>query len=106
MAKAVLLRHKGIVVDETLSAEGVCTSSLNLYKNMIADGYAPEMARSVLPLNTMTNWMWTGSLVAFARVVKLRKDPHAQVEAQELAAMIESVMEKVYPVSWKALMDN
>ena len=54
----------------------------------------------------MTNWMWTGSLVAFHRVVKLRKDTHAQVEAQELAGMIESVMENVYPISWKALMEN
>ena len=106
MAKAVLLRHKGVVVDETLSVEGVCASSLNLYKTMVADGYAPEMARMVLPQNVMTNWMWTGSLVAFARVVKLRTDSHAQQEAQELGWLIHDVVKNLYPVSWKALMDN
>lgn len=106
MAKAVLLRHKGVVVDETLSVEGVCASSLNLYKTMVADGYAPEMARMVLPQNVMTNWMWTGSLVAFARVVKLRTDSHAQQEAQELGWLINDAIKDLYPVSWKALMDN
>ena len=56
--------------------------------------------------NTMTNWMWTGSLVAFARVVKLRTDSHAQQEAQELAKLINDVVAPLYPVSWKALMES
>lgn len=99
----------GLVESSELFEQMIITNSqncLDLYNRLLEADVAPEQARSVLPLNTMTNWMWTGSLVAFARVVKLRKDPHAQVEAQELASMIESVMEKVYPVSWKALMDN
>ena len=54
----------------------------------------------------MTNWMWTGSLVALARVVKLRTDSHAQQEAQELAKLINDVVAPLYPVSWKALMEN
>ena len=99
----------GFVESSDLFEQMIITSSqncLDLYNRLLEADVAPEQARSVLPLNTMTNWMWTGSLVAFARVVKLRKDHHAQVEAQELAAMIEAVMEKTYPVSWKALMDN
>jgi thymidylate synthase (FAD) len=60
----------------------------------------------VLPQNTMTNWMWTGSLVAFSRVVKLRTDSHAQQEAQELAKLINDVVAPLYPVSWKALMES
>lgn len=99
----------GLVESSNLFEEMIIANSqncLDLYNRLLEADVAPEQARSVLPLNTMTNWMWTGSLVAFARVVKLRKDPHAQVEAQELAKMIESVMENVYPVSWKALMEN
>lgn len=81
-------------------------ASLYLYENMIAAGVAPELARSNLPQSVMTNWIWTGSLVAFARVVKLRKEAHAQLEAQELAELIDQVVAPLYPVSWKALMEH
>lgn len=81
-------------------------ASLYLYNNMLESGVAPEQARMVLPQNTMTNWIWTGSLVAFARVCKLRLDPHAQKEAQELAQKIHDVVAPLYPVSWAALMEH
>ena len=79
---------------------------LDLYNRLREGNVAPEQARMVLPQNTMTNWMWTGSLVAFSRVVKLRVDEHAQQEAQELAKLINDVVAPLYPVSWKALMEN
>lgn len=79
---------------------------LDLYNRLLEGKVAPEQARMVLPQNTMTNWVWTGSLVALARVVKLRTDSHAQQEAQELAKLINDVVAPLYPVSWKALMDN
>lgn len=79
---------------------------LELYNELLAGNVAPEQARMVLPLNAMTNWVWTGSLVAFSRVVKLRSDTHAQEEAREIADMIAGVVSKLYPVSWKALMEN
>jgi thymidylate synthase (FAD) len=80
--------------------------SLGVYRSMIGDGVAPEMARMILPQSTMTNWIWTGSLVAFARIVKLRTETHAQIEAQELAKKIEEVVAPLYPVSWAALMEH
>lgn len=81
-------------------------SSLSTYNKLMEEGVAPEMARMVLPQNTMTNWVWTGSLVAFARVYKLRIDSHAQKEAQIIAEMIDEVVSPLYPVSWKALLNN
>ena len=81
-------------------------SSLDAYNKLMEDGVAPEMARMVLPQNTMTNWVWSGSLVAFARVYKLRIDSHAQKEAQIIAEMIDEVVSPLYPVSWKALLNN
>ena len=77
-----------------------------IYDNMLESGVAPEMARMVLPQSVMTNWIWTGSLVAFARVCKLRLDSHAQREAQELAQLINDVVAPLYPVSWAALMEH
>jgi thymidylate synthase (FAD) len=84
----------------------VVEESLDLYNSLIKEGVAPEQARMILPQNTMTNWIWTGSLVAFARIVKLRTEEHAQIEAQELAVKIAEVVEPLYPVSWKALMEH
>lgn len=81
-------------------------TSLMVYEDMLERGVAPEQARMVLPQSTMTNWIWTGSIMAFARVCKLRLDSHAQVEAQELAQMIEETVAPLYPVSWKALMEH
>lgn len=81
-------------------------AALYSYENMIAAGVAPELARSALPQSVMTNWIWTGSLVAFARIVKLRKEAHAQLEAQDLAELIDQVVAPLYPVSWKALMEH
>lgn len=84
----------------------ILEENLVLYNEMIKEGVAAEQARMILPQNAMTNWIWTGSLVAFARIVKLRTEEHAQIEAQELAKKIEEVVALLYPVSWKALMEH
>ena len=98
-----ILDSSSLFVDMIIAESSRC---LELYDRLLEGNLAPEQARMVLPQNTMTNWMWTGSLVAFARVVKLRTDSHAQQEAQELAKLINDVVAPLYPVSWKALMDN
>ena len=67
---------------------------------------APEQARMVLPQNTMTEWIWTGSLMFFARVCKLRLDSHAQQETQEIAKMINDLIPDNFKHSWNALMSN
>ncbi len=94
-----------VMVSQTIF-EGTIERCLETYNYLLENDVAPEQARMVLPQNTMTNWIWTGSLVAFARVCKLRLDPHAQKEATELAKLIHDVVEPLYPVSWKALMDH
>jgi thymidylate synthase (FAD) len=78
--------------------------SLSLYQSLIYDNVAPEQARMVLPLNTMTEWIWSGSLAAWARVCKLRLDPHAQEETRLVAEMFAKELEPIFPVSWAALM--
>jgi thymidylate synthase (FAD) len=75
------------------------------YRVLIEEGVAPEQARMVLPQSMMTEFIETGSLAAYARLCKLRLDLHAQKEIQEYARLISEHLEKVFPVSWKALMD-
>ena len=75
------------------------------YSNMLDDGICPEQARMVLPQSMYTEWYWTGSLAAWARVCHLRLDRHTQKETQDVAKMLDKEMEKLYPISWKALME-
>lgn len=76
---------------------------LELYLDAIKEGIAPEQARMVLPMNTMMERIWSGSLYAFARVYKLRSDPHAQKEVQEVAEKLSELIKPLFPVSWKEL---
>lgn len=77
----------------------------SLYKWMLEEGIAPEQARMVLPQGMETQWIETGSLAYFARIVKLRIEGHAQIEIQDLATEISSVIQLLFPVSWAALME-
>jgi thymidylate synthase (FAD) len=73
------------------------------YDQLLALGVAPEQARAVLPLSTCTEWFWTGSLAAFARVCHLRLAPDAQGETRTVAAFIAKIMADRFPISWAAL---
>ena len=76
------------------------------YNTLLRSGIAPELARIVLPQNVYTEFYMTGSLAAFARVCKLRLDHHAQKEIRDVAKQISDIIEPLFPVSWKALMEN
>lgn len=76
------------------------------YQNMLKAGIAPEMARMVLPQSMMTEWYWSGTLIAFARVCNLRCKPDTQLETQLVANQIDEQSEPLFPVSWKALRDE
>ena len=79
--------------------------TLEIYNALLSSGVAPEMARMVLPQNTMTEWYWTGSLMFWARVCRQRLDAHAQAESQQVALLVSKHMRKFFPVSWDALMN-
>ena len=81
-------------------------SSLALYNTLLDSGVCPEQARMILPQNTMTEWIWTGSVYFFSRVCNLRLDPHAQLEVQEVAKLISDTIRPLYPESWKVLVDD
>ena len=71
-----------------------------LYQNMVASGVAPEQARMVLPQSMMTEWYWTGSLAAFARVVKQRISSDAQLECQLMAQKIDQLVANTDEISY------
>lgn len=81
----------------------VVLEALDAYNRLLARGVAPEQARAVLPQGTYTEWWWTGSLSAFARIYAQRIDAHAQWEVQQYAKAISEIIAPLYPHSWKAL---
>jgi thymidylate synthase (FAD) len=83
--------------------ERIAKPALEVYHKLIAEGVAPEQARSVLPQGTYTEWWWTGSLSAYARVYAQRIDPHAQWEVRQYAQAIYDIIQPLFPHSWKAL---
>ena len=73
------------------------------YDNLLKAGVAPEMARMVLPQNLYTEWYWSGTLMAFARVCNLRCAKDTQWETRQIADKIDYESEKLFPTSWKYL---
>ncbi len=78
-------------------------SVLDLYKEMLDHGVAPEQARMILPQSMYTEVIMTGNLYAIANLYNQRTDSHAQKETQDLAKQIGDIVEPLYPVSWKEL---
>lgn len=83
--------------------EEICGLALESYNELLKMGVAPEQARMVLPLNTMTEWIWSGSLYAFHRVCSLRLEHSAQKETAEVAERIHSIADVTFPNAWGAL---
>jgi len=77
--------------------------ALEAYKLLLDEGVAPEQARFALPQGTYTEWYWTGSLAAYGRFYKQRIDPHAQWEIRQYAEAVGSIIQPLFPASWKAL---
>lgn len=96
--------HTMLVVDDWYN--NVIDTCLGTYNAMIMEGVAPEQARAVLPQSMMVDYIWTGSLMAFAHVYTLRIDGHAQKEAQDFAKAIDNIIRPLFPVSWAALIGD
>jgi thymidylate synthase (FAD) len=62
--------------------EKVLTVCKQAYQDLLAMGVAKEQARSVLPLSLETEFIWTGSLLAFFHMCDLRLKPDAQAETR------------------------
>ena len=80
-----------------------CDMMVKAYIDMIDMKVAPEQARFVLPQGVMTEWVWSGSLHAWARFYNQRSDSHAQQEIQYLAHEVDKIVGALFPVSWEAL---
>lgn len=80
--------------------------AIDFYEEQLQAGICPEQARFSLPQGCEVNWVWTGSLYAFANFYNQRSDSHAQKEIQFLAEEVDKIISPLFPVSWAALTDG
>lgn len=97
-----LVQNERLTVD-MMYAMDIATRT---YNTLLREGVCPEQARAVLPQGMMTEWIWTGSLYAFFRVVQQRTAPTAQKETYEVARHIDVACSHMFPICWAALVRN
>lgn len=74
------------------------------YNECVDWDIAPETLRGFMPQNMMTQFIWSGPLPAWAHLVNLRSEGHAQKEAQYFAGQVNLHMAQTYPDMWSGLL--
>ena len=93
-----------MIDDPSVAYKNLCFDAKKVYLHWVNDlNICPEQARMVLPQSMYTEWYWTGTLMAFARVCNLRCKEDTQKETRELCYKIGWLARDKFPVSWKAL---
>lgn len=83
-----------------------CDLSISIYDHLLKLGVCPEQARAVLPQGVYTEFIWSGSLAAWARICRLRMHSDAQAETRQVAEGIAYHCSKLWPISWTALTEG
>jgi thymidylate synthase (FAD) len=75
------------------------------YELLLREGLAKELARTVLPLGTYTEWFAQMNLHNFFHMLSLRLDPHAQYESRVYADAMLELARPAFPTTiaaWEA----
>lgn len=80
-------------------------AAVDAYREAAGEGVALEQARAVLPLGTMTEFVFSADLHNLLHFLGLRLDAHAQAEMQEYAAAILQLIEPLFPLAVEAWQD-
>ena len=62
---------------------------------MLSLGVSKEQARTILPLNLNTTFIWTGSLLAFIHLFNLRLKSDVQGETREVVQEILQLVRNI-----------
>ena len=99
----------GEVEDQPLAKAVYCKAMEDAYRgytSMLELGVAREIARAALPASAITRFYMTGNLRNWAAFIKLRDDPHAQLEVQHVAKVAKSELLKLWPTAAGVMLEN
>jgi len=102
-SKGTLVENNAAIVERLTEATKLAHEC---YTTLLEQKVAPEVARMILPQSMYTEFVETGSLYAYARLCKLRLDPHAQREIQLYAEAVSTLIKEKFPECWTALMGD
>lgn len=76
-----------------------CQHAFRIYRNLLANGWPRELARSVLPVSTYSHMFTTMNLLNFFKFANLRADKHAQYEIRVYAEAMIGMVGMLAPVA-------
>lgn len=76
-----------------------------LYDEMVQEGVAPETARSILPMCTMSRMYINGTIRSWIHYLQVRCDTHTQIEHQLIAKQIKDILKIQLPTIYNAIFE-
>lgn len=92
----------GIPEKEKIIFENANIQAFEMYEQLINEGMKKELARSVLPLGTYTNFIWIVNGSSLINFLRLRLDKTAQKEIREYAKIIFELAKNIAPMTFSA----
>jgi thymidylate synthase (FAD) len=86
--------------------EETAEHAFETYDRLLEQGIAKEVARTVLPLATYTKYYWSCNPRSLMHFCSLRNHEAAQYEIREYAAVAESFLADLMPVTHAAFLEN
>ena len=78
--------------------EWICGVADEAYKELLENGYKPEIARGILPLDLKTELIMTTNLREWRHFLKLRCDSHAHPEMRRVTIPLLDELHTLIPV--------
>ena len=78
--------------------EWICEQADEAYKKLLENGYKPEIARGILPLDLKTELIMTTNLREWRHFLKLRCDSHAHPEMRRVTIPLLDELHTLIPV--------
>ncbi len=88
-----------------LKQKASCDMAFHVYDDLLRHGCSRELARTHLPVSTVTEFFWKINLHNLFHFLKLRMDSHAQPEIQVLAKQVYELIKPVVPLACEAFED-
>ncbi len=76
------------------------------YHELLEQGVAKELARTVLPVGMFSRMKWTVNLRGLFNFLSLRNHEHAQQEIRDYAVAVEELAKTVVPVAFEVFEEN
>ena len=91
-----------IVIPENMNDyynyEWICEKAVEAYNELLENGYKPEIARGILPLDLKTELIMTANLREWRHFLKLRCDSHAHPEMRRVTIPLLDELHELIPV--------